>query len=112
MESARRAHGPNQGFQSLEMMGLIVLHKCRTAIIMNSRPTAHSRPEGARSPSMPSAFTRNYYHIVFSTKHRANLITDDLEARLYAFLGGIVRHLQCTLIAVNGMLDHVHLLIR
>ena len=61
---------------------------------------------------MPSAYTQNYYHAVFSTKHRANLITEDLEARLYSFLGGIVRDLRCTLIAVNGMPDHVHLLIR
>jgi REP element-mobilizing transposase RayT len=35
-----------------------------------------------------------------------------LESRLYPFLGGIVRDLRCTLRAVNGMPDHVHLLIR
>jgi putative transposase len=61
---------------------------------------------------MPSAFTQNFYHAVFSTKHRANLITPDLEARLYPFVGGIVRDLRCTLVAINGMPDHVHLLIR
>ncbi len=61
---------------------------------------------------MPSTFTQNFYHTVFSTKHRANLITPALEARLYPFLGGIVRDLRCTLLAVNGMPDHVHLLIR
>ncbi len=61
---------------------------------------------------MPSAFTQNFYHTVFSTKHRANLITPELESRFYPFLGGIVRDLRCTLLAVNGMPDHVHLLIR
>ncbi len=61
---------------------------------------------------MPSTYIQNYYHTVFSTKNRANLITEDLGARLYPFLGGIVRDLRCTLIAVNGMPDHVHLLIR
>ncbi len=60
---------------------------------------------------MPSAFTQNFYHIVFSTKHRAPLITPDLEARLYPFVGGIVRDLRCTLLAVSGMPDHVHLLV-
>jgi putative transposase len=61
---------------------------------------------------MPSAYTQNYYHTVFSTKFREPLINPDLEARLYPFLGGIVRDLRCALIAVNGMPDHIHLLIR
>ena len=61
---------------------------------------------------MPSAWTQNFYHAVFSTSQRAPLITPDLEARLYPFLGGIVRDLRCTLLAVNGAADHVHLLVR
>ncbi len=61
---------------------------------------------------MPSAFTQNFYHTVFSTKHRAMLISPDLEERLYPFMGGILRDLRCTLLAMNGMPDHVHLLIR
>lgn len=32
--------------------------------------------------------------------------------RLYPFMGGILRDLPCTLLAINGMPDHVHLLIR
>jgi REP element-mobilizing transposase RayT len=61
---------------------------------------------------MPSAYTQNYYHTVFSTKQRANLITPDLESRLYPFMGGILRDLRCTLLAINGIADHVHMLIR
>ncbi|MGD8453101.1 MAG: IS200/IS605 family transposase [Phycisphaerae bacterium] len=61
---------------------------------------------------MPSAYTQNFYHAVFSTTQRANLLTPDLEARLYPFIGGIVRELRCTLLAINGMPDHVHLLVR
>ena len=61
---------------------------------------------------MPSAFTQNFYHTVFSTRHRANLITPELEERLYPFLGGILRDLRCTLLTVNGKPDHVHLLVR
>ena len=61
---------------------------------------------------MPSAFTQNFYHTVFSTKHRENLIKPELEARLYPFIGGITRDLRCTLLAINGMPDHVHLLVR
>ena len=61
---------------------------------------------------MPSAWTQNFYHTVFSTKDRASLITPELEGRLYPFLGGILRDLRCTLLAINGMPDHLHLLIR
>ena len=61
---------------------------------------------------MPSAFTQNFYHAVFSTRQRANLIHPELEQRLYPFVGGIVRDLRCTLLAVGGMPDHVHLLVR
>jgi len=61
---------------------------------------------------VPSAYTQNFYHTVFSTKQRAGLLTPDLEARLYPFIGGIVRALRCTLLAAGGMPGHVHLLLR
>ncbi len=52
---------------------------------------------------MPSAWTQNFYHSVFSTKHRAPMITPEVEARLYPFIGGIVRDMRCTLVAINGV---------
>ena len=61
---------------------------------------------------MANAYTQNFYHAVFSTKHRDPLISPELEARLYPFLGGILRDLRCMPIIINGMPDHVHLLVR
>ncbi|TVQ32566.1 MAG: IS200/IS605 family transposase [Phycisphaeraceae bacterium] len=61
---------------------------------------------------MPSAYTQNFYHAVFSAKHRANIITPEIETRLYPFIRGVLDDLRCTLLAINGMPDHVHLLIR
>jgi putative transposase len=61
---------------------------------------------------MPSSWTQNYYHIVFSTKNREPWITHDLEQRLYPFLGGVSKDLACTPLAINGWYDHVHLLLR
>jgi putative transposase len=61
---------------------------------------------------MPRAYTQNFYHVVFSTKDRVELITPELESRLYPFMGGILRDLRCSLLAVNGMSDHIHLLAR
>ncbi len=61
---------------------------------------------------MPSSWTQNFYHAIFSTKDRVPLITSDIEQRLHQFLGGILRDLNCSPIAINGMADHVHLLVR
>lgn len=60
---------------------------------------------------MPSAFTQNFYHAVFSTRQRLKLVTSEIENDLFPFIGGIVRDLGCKLLAVNGMPDHIHLLI-
>jgi putative transposase len=61
---------------------------------------------------MPSSWTQNLYHAVFSTKHRVALITPDLEERLHPFIGGILKDLRCMPIAINGTADHLHLLAR
>ena len=61
---------------------------------------------------MPTAWTQNYFHLVFATKDRRPLLDAPLRPRLYAFLGGIARDLRCTALAINGSGDHVHLLVR
>jgi len=61
---------------------------------------------------VPSTFRQNYHHAVFSTRQRKYLITLEIEVRLYPFLDGVVRDLRCTLMAIGGTRDHVHLLIR
>jgi REP element-mobilizing transposase RayT len=38
---------------------------------------------------MAGTFTRLLYHVVFSTKHRANLIAAELRPRLYEYLADI-----------------------
>lgn len=55
--------------------------------------------------------TNLLYHIVFATKDRAPLITDSLRPRLHDYLGGIVRNLNGTALEINGIADHVHLLV-
>ena len=61
---------------------------------------------------MPGSYAQILLHIVFSTKRREAMITDEIRERLYAYLGGIVRAEQGTLYAIGGIEDHVHLLIR
>ncbi len=58
------------------------------------------------------SYTNLLYHIVFATKERAPLITAELKPDLHAYLGGIVRGLDGVPIEINGIADHVHLLVR
>jgi putative transposase len=60
---------------------------------------------------MPQSFGALYFHLVFSTKNRQPLIDDDLQARLYEYIGGILRAEKSVLLAAGGMPDHVHLLV-
>ena len=61
---------------------------------------------------MPQSLHQVYGHIVFSTKNRDPLITADLEPNLHAYLGGIVNNLGGVAVSINGMPDHVHVLLR
>jgi REP element-mobilizing transposase RayT len=60
---------------------------------------------------MGHTFTNLLAHMIFSTKDRRPLITAELKSDLFAYMGGIVRQLGGTALLVNGMPDHVHMLI-
>lgn len=64
------------------------------------------------SAPMPSSWTQNFYHAVFSTKKRVETISPKVEERLYPFMGGILKDLRAVPIAINGTADHVHVLTR
>ena len=61
---------------------------------------------------MARTYTKLIYHIVFSTKERAPLITDEIRDRLYEYLGGVIRGEKGSLLEIGGVEDHVHLLTR
>jgi len=50
-------------------------------------------------------------HCVFSTKERRQLITPDLQERLYPYLGGIARENRMKALSIGGVEDHVHALL-
>ena len=60
---------------------------------------------------MAQTFTNLLTHIVFSTKDRVSSIGPELKADLHAYMGGIIRNLAGQAVIVNGMADHVHLLV-
>jgi REP element-mobilizing transposase RayT len=59
---------------------------------------------------MGQSLVKNYLHIVFSTKHRAPLIDEQIEDELHRYLGGICNKLECQVIKVGGYTDHIHIL--
>lgn len=59
---------------------------------------------------MPQSLSKVYTHIIFSTKHRKNLIDDQIENDLYNYIGGICKDLECNPIQVGGHKNHIHLL--
>lgn len=61
---------------------------------------------------MPTSWTQNLYHAVFATERRIEIITPELEERLYPFIGGILKDLDCIPLAINGTADHLHVLAR
>ncbi len=56
--------------------------------------------------------TNLLYHLVFGTKNRLPTITNEIKPRLHEYLGGTVRGLDGKAFAVNGMSEHVHLLVK
>ncbi len=59
---------------------------------------------------MSDSYTNLLYHIIFSTKDRRPLITEDRQPRLYDYIGGTIRSLGGISLELNGTEDHVHLL--
>lgn len=60
---------------------------------------------------MANTYSNLFYHIVFSTKGRNNLIDRDIEQRVWAYIGGIARHHEIVAVQVGGIDNHIHVLI-
>lgn len=61
---------------------------------------------------MPHSVTDLLTHAIFSTKDRQPFIEEAVSRELFPYLGGVVKHIGGKALLVNGMLDHVHMLIR
>jgi putative transposase len=60
---------------------------------------------------MSHSFVSAIFHCAFSTKGRRNLITPDLQDRLWPYMGGIARENGITAMSIGGVENHVHLLL-
>jgi putative transposase len=60
---------------------------------------------------MANTFSQIYIQTVFAVENRQSLIKPEFKEELYKYLTGIVRNQGQKLIAINGMPDHVHILV-
>jgi len=60
---------------------------------------------------MADTFSQIYIHIVFAVKGRDSLIKSTWEEELYKYITGIVQNKGQKMLAINGMPDHIHILI-
>ncbi|MCS6847608.1 MAG: IS200/IS605 family transposase [Anaerolineae bacterium] len=61
---------------------------------------------------MRAPYTQLFVHLVWATWDRLPLIRPEDESRLYSAIFAKCEELHCKAIAVNGVSDHVHALIR
>lgn len=55
--------------------------------------------------------TRSIHHIVFATKRREMTIPEEHKRELYAYIFGILQNRKCFLLRMNGIGNHIHLLV-
>jgi REP element-mobilizing transposase RayT len=60
---------------------------------------------------LPHTYTSLLVHCVFSTKDRRPLISEEMQPRVWAFIGGIARKNRMKALAVGGVENHAHVLL-
>lgn len=60
---------------------------------------------------MPNTYTQLYAHLVFAVKGRGNLISVNWKEKLFQYITGIITNKKQKLMVINGMPDHLHILI-
>lgn len=63
--------------------------------------------------AMSHSFTKIWIHSIFSTKERAQIITENLETVLHEHITSSFKNdFGCEVAAINGMREHLHILFR
>jgi REP element-mobilizing transposase RayT len=60
---------------------------------------------------MGDTYSQIFYHVVFAVRNREALIVPQIKSDLYRYISGIIEKKGQKLFIINGMPDHVHLLL-
>jgi putative transposase len=58
-----------------------------------------------------NTYSQIFYHVVFAVRNRESLISKEIKEDLYKYMSGIIDNQKQKLFIINGMPDHVHLLL-
>ncbi len=61
--------------------------------------------------TMANTYTQLYVHIVFAVKGRQSLIPKRHKSELHKYITGIITNKKQTVIQINSMPDHIHILV-
>ena len=60
---------------------------------------------------MANTYTQVHIHAIFAVQNRMSLVSETWEERLYQYITGIIQNHKHKLLVINGMPDHVHVLL-
>ena len=59
----------------------------------------------------PGSFTQLYVQLVFAVQYRENLLVKSIRPHIFEYIGGIIKGMKHKALIVNGVADHVHILL-
>lgn len=59
----------------------------------------------------PGVFTQLYIQLVFAVKYRDRLLIREIKDEVFSYMSGIIKNRKHKSIIINGMPDHIHILI-
>ncbi len=59
----------------------------------------------------PGVYTQLYTHIVFAVKYRDRLLKRESRPEVFSYISGIISNRKHKSIIINGVSDHIHILI-
>ncbi|MFH1527068.1 MAG: IS200/IS605 family transposase [Bacteroidota bacterium] len=59
----------------------------------------------------PGTFTQLYTHLVFAVKYRERLLMKEIRPEVFSYISGIITNKKHKSIIINGMPDHIHILL-
>jgi putative transposase len=60
---------------------------------------------------MPNTYSQVFIQLVFTVRGRENLISPEWETELHKYITTVIQNQDQILIAINGMPDHLHILL-
>jgi REP element-mobilizing transposase RayT len=60
---------------------------------------------------MAQSLTKIIIHVIYGTKNREPFLSKEIRSKLYAYTVGILDNQHCITLAINGVENHLHLLV-